>query len=49
MQESGIDAGQMDAAIKQFYGLMGWDVDGVPTYATLEELGIEWAAESVPS
>ena len=48
LQESGIDAGQMDAAIKQFYGLMGWDADGVPTQGKLEELGIEWVAEYLP-
>jgi aldehyde:ferredoxin oxidoreductase len=29
-------------AIKLYYGMMGWDKNGVPTEAKLEELGIGW-------
>ena len=48
LQNSGIDPAKMDEAIRQFYGLMGWDSAGVPTRDKLEELGIEWAAAYLP-
>ncbi len=48
LQNSGIDPAKMDEAIRQFYGLMGWDSVGVPTRDKLEELGIEWTAEYLP-
>ena len=29
-----------------YYGMVGWDKDGTPTLAKLQELGIEWVAEA---
>jgi aldehyde:ferredoxin oxidoreductase len=28
--------------------MMGWDAHGVPTAATLHELGVSWAVEYLP-
>jgi len=30
------------AALKEYYELRGWDEDGMPSEAKLEELGIDW-------
>jgi len=32
-----------------YYGMLGWDDDGVPRRATLYELGIGWAEEFLPT
>ena len=29
-------------AVKMYYAMMGWDAEGVPTRAKLEELGVGW-------
>jgi aldehyde:ferredoxin oxidoreductase len=31
-----------ELALDTYYGMVGWDQNGVPTKATLEELGIGW-------
>jgi aldehyde:ferredoxin oxidoreductase len=50
LKDGGIDKTQMDAAVKTFYGMMGWDeVTGVPTNGKLSELNISWAAEHIPA
>jgi aldehyde:ferredoxin oxidoreductase len=36
---------ELDKARKLYYGMLGWDEEGVPTEARLAELGVEWAAE----
>jgi aldehyde:ferredoxin oxidoreductase len=33
------------AALRMYYGMMGWDKNGVPTKSKLGELGIEWVAK----
>ncbi len=38
-----IDPEKLEGAKKIYYQMMGWDEDGVPTYARLVELKIEWA------
>jgi len=43
-----IDREEFEKAKKLHYGMMGWNEHGVPTQATLEELGIGWAYEYVP-
>jgi len=43
-----IDREQFEKAKKLHYGMMGWNERGVPTEATLEELGIGWAKDYVP-
>ncbi len=42
----GIDDGELKKAIDTYYAMVGWDKDGVPTLAKLQELGIEWVAEA---
>jgi aldehyde:ferredoxin oxidoreductase len=37
-----IDKEAFKKALKLYYGMMGWDKDGNPTEAKLEELGIGW-------
>jgi aldehyde:ferredoxin oxidoreductase len=37
-----IDRLQFEQALKLYYGMLGWDADGCPTQAKLEELGIGW-------
>jgi aldehyde:ferredoxin oxidoreductase len=34
-------------AIDLYYGMMGWDAEGVPTAAKLHELGIAWVIEEL--
>jgi aldehyde:ferredoxin oxidoreductase len=36
---------QIKECVEIYYGMMGWDANGVPTLAKLQELGIEWAAK----
>ena len=42
LQGHSIDRAQFDAALLLYYGIMGWDRDGLPTQAKLEELGVGW-------
>lgn len=37
-----IDPKEFELALDEYYRLMGWDNDGCPTKAKLEELGLEW-------
>lgn len=47
LKNGGINEDNMKAAIKLFYGMMGWDENGVPNQSTLGMLGIEWANEAL--
>jgi aldehyde:ferredoxin oxidoreductase len=38
-----IDSGKLEEAKKIYYQMMGWDEAGIPTFARLVELKIEWA------
>jgi aldehyde:ferredoxin oxidoreductase len=50
LQSGGVNREKMEQAVKTFYGMMGWDEDtGVPRRSKLVELGIEWAADSIPA
>jgi aldehyde:ferredoxin oxidoreductase len=40
---------EMDAALDEYYRLAGFSSTGTPKKATLKKLGIEWAAEYLPS
>ena len=40
-----IDREEAANAIREYYTIMGWDREGVPTVAKLDELNISWAAE----
>jgi len=39
-----IDKNELDQAIDTYYAMVGWDKNGAPTLAKLQELGIEWVA-----
>ena len=46
LKDVAMDPAELEAAIKTFYGMMGWDPqDGVPGEETLEQLGVGWALE----
>ncbi|MBN2549439.1 MAG: aldehyde ferredoxin oxidoreductase family protein [Anaerolineales bacterium] len=36
---------EIDAALDLYYQILGWTPDGVPTRASLAEVGIEWVAD----
>jgi len=38
-----VDPDQLAEAQKIYYQMLGWDESGVPTYARLVELDLEWA------
>jgi aldehyde:ferredoxin oxidoreductase len=38
-----IDRAAFDEALQLYYGMMGWDANGKPSRAKLEELGVGWA------
>jgi aldehyde:ferredoxin oxidoreductase len=40
-----IKEAELAQAVDTYYGMMGWDKNGVPSRAKLQELGIGWAAE----
>ena len=40
-----VDKEEFEKARDQYYGMAGWDADGVPTRAKLEELDLEWVAD----
>ena len=44
-----LDRAEMEAAIDLYYQLSGWSPQGVPTRASLVNLGIEWAAQHLPA
>ncbi len=41
----GINETELAQAIETYYAMVGWDSDGKPTMAKLQELGIEWVAK----
>ncbi|MDI6696880.1 MAG: aldehyde ferredoxin oxidoreductase family protein [Anaerolineales bacterium] len=44
-----LDPAEIEAALDLYYQFNGWTSDGVPTRASLADLGIEWAAEHLPA
>ena len=48
LADGGIDREELREALDTFYGMMGWDDQGVPTAATLHELGVSWAVAYLP-
>lgn len=40
-----VDPKRLQTAKEFYYGMMGWDTDGMPTRAKLEELDISWVSE----
>ena len=43
LKDISVDPNQLAEAQKIYYQMLGWDESGVPTYARLVELDIEWA------
>ena len=41
-----IGEGPFRAALKEYYGLRGWNENGVPTEEKLQELGIDYRLEA---
>ncbi len=44
----GIDPEKLAEARKAYYQMLGWNDSGVPTYGSLVELNVEWAAKYLP-
>jgi aldehyde:ferredoxin oxidoreductase len=42
-----IDKDEFNNAVQLYYGMMGWDKNGVPTRAKLEELNVGWVWEKM--
>ncbi|MGB9641032.1 MAG: aldehyde ferredoxin oxidoreductase family protein [Anaerolineales bacterium] len=42
-----IDKQEFENALDQYYQMMGWTPNGLPTIATLQNLGIEWVSDYV--
>ena len=42
-----IDRGELKKAIKLYYEMVNWDVDGVPTRGKLTELDLSWIADEL--
>ena len=47
LQGRALDRDEFRRALRLYYGMAGWDSDGVPTPAKLAELGLTWAAAGV--
>lgn len=47
LSKTSVDRKELSEAISTYYGMMGWDSDGVPTRGTLQRLGIGWAYEQL--
>lgn len=45
LRKSAVDKEKMIEALRLYYGMLGWNENGVPTRSRLVELGIEWAEE----
>ena len=45
LKDVGVDRQAMKQAIQTYYGMMGWDEQGVPTRVKLQELDVEWVAD----
>ncbi|MBI4286116.1 MAG: aldehyde ferredoxin oxidoreductase family protein [Chloroflexi bacterium] len=43
-----VDRTKLDEAIAAYYGMAGWDENGVPTLGKLQELDIAWVAKCLP-
>ena len=49
LAEGGIDRDELRKAMQYYYGMAGWDENGVPTVGKLNELDVGWAAEYLPA
>jgi len=44
-----LSAEELNSALDQYYTMMGWTEDGIPTRAQLAALGIEWVGAHLPA
>jgi aldehyde:ferredoxin oxidoreductase len=44
-----IDRSEFETALDQYYLILGWTNDGVPTRATLSAIDLDWVADKVPA
>jgi aldehyde:ferredoxin oxidoreductase len=44
-----LDFDEIERALDLYYQMSGWTSDGIPTQANLADLGLEWAAEYLPT
>lgn len=42
-----LDIKEFETALDRYYQFMGWTKNGLPTYAKLKELGIEWVSDYI--
>ena len=42
LADTAIEPDKLKNAINTYYAMMGWDENGIPTHAKLEELDIDW-------
>ena len=49
LSETAVVPADLRRAIDTYYGMMGWDSEGVPRPGALHELGVSWAVEYLPS
>ncbi|MCP4405025.1 MAG: aldehyde ferredoxin oxidoreductase family protein [bacterium] len=42
-----VDKAEFEEALQTYYAMMGWDEQGIPTKAKLEELGVGWIWEQL--
>jgi aldehyde:ferredoxin oxidoreductase len=49
LAEGGIDRDELARAMQLWYGMAGWDENGVPTPGKLYELDVPWAIEHLPA
>ncbi len=48
LKDGGIDREELREAVETVYEMAGWDKNGAPTPARLQELDVAWAAEYLP-
>ena len=47
LAKTAVDKKELYNAIKSYYGMMGWDYEGIPKADTLHDLGIGWALKYI--
>jgi len=48
LAEGGIDRDELRNAMQLWYGMAGWDEEGIPTRGKLHELDVAWAIDYLP-
>jgi len=48
LSKTAVDGDELSQAIRTYYGMMGWDEEGVPRLETLQYLNVGWARGHLP-